>query len=74
MAIATPTAPLVHPAKAELTLRRLTLRDAARAIGVNDQVLGRQLNGLERATPRIRRGLSKLLGRPEDELFRPDEP
>ena len=65
-----PPATRVHPAKAELALRRLTLREAARVIGVNDQVLGRQLNGLERATPRIRRGLAKFLGRPERELFR----
>lgn len=59
----------VHPAKAVLVLRGITIRSAAAAIGVSELTLGRQLNRWERPTPRVRAGLAALLSLPESELF-----
>jgi len=58
-----------HPAKGILAVRRVTIRRAAATIGISELVLGRVLNGNEHPTPRIRAGLSALLGVPESELF-----
>jgi hypothetical protein len=69
MAVATAGVPRVHPARALLVMRRVTLREVARLLDMNEQVLGRQLNGLDRITPRVRRGLSRILARPQAELF-----
>lgn len=74
MAILGPGASRVHPVRGVLVVRGITLRQAARELGMNPTVLGRQLNGNAPATQRVRRGLSKLLGRPQAELFLEDEP
>ncbi len=63
------TKPVTHPAKGILAVQRLTLREVAEQIGMNSQVVGRMLNGRAAASPRFRRDLSRVLDRPESELF-----
>lgn len=59
-----------HPAKGVIAMRRLTVRRVAAILGMSEQVVGRMLNGVERASPRLRAGLSALLNTAESELFR----
>ncbi len=59
----------VHPAKAELVLRRITQRTAASHIGISATFLSRVLNGAATPSPRIVVGLTTLLDKPADELF-----
>jgi len=58
-----------YRAKGILGVRRITIRRAAATIGVSELFLGRQLNGFDEPTPRVRAGLSALLDLPEDQLF-----
>lgn len=61
-----------HPAKAELAVRRVSIRAVAERIPVSAHYLGRVLNGYARPTARIVEGLERVLGRPRDELFHPE--
>lgn len=62
--------PQPHPAKAVLAGRRILIREAAEAVRVNPNTLGRVLNGYEHPWPALRRRLSDYLELEEIELFK----
>ena len=68
-----PSPYLPQPAKAEIALRRLTNRAVAQRLGVSEEWVGRVLNGRVPAPERFRHDLAKLLGLPEERLFRRGE-
>jgi hypothetical protein len=67
-------APEPHACKAVLLNRGITIRTAARYLGMNEVYLGRVLNGWNPVSRHVREGFSRLLGMPEADLFRPPEP
>jgi hypothetical protein len=68
------TVPEPHPVKAVMAERGITVRAAARFLEMHEVYLGRVLNGWEEPSRRVRSGLSRLLGLPEADLFRPPQP
>ncbi len=63
-----------HPAKAELALRRISVRAVADRLGMSEQHVSRVLNGRVPASAVVRRRLSQLLGMAEGALFHVQEP
>jgi hypothetical protein len=63
-----------QPVKAVLAARRVSVRAVARHLGLSPGWCGRVINGWEPASAEFRRGVARLLSRPEAELFRPRRP
>lgn len=61
--------PTPHPAKGELALRRVLIREVAVAYGCSAHYVSRILNGYEAPSPRFRTFLVQFLGKPDAELF-----
>lgn len=57
------------PAKGIPAVQSTTVRRAAATLGMDEKVLGRVLNGHDKASPRIRAGLAALLGVPLREII-----
>lgn len=65
--------PEPQPAKAVLALRRISQKCVAAQLGVSPIHLGRVLNGWSRPSARLAKELAELLGKPVEELFRPED-
>lgn len=63
--------PAAHPAKGVLAVRRISQREAARAIGCTATYLCSVLNGSVTPSEQFRQRLAAYLGEPADGLFRP---
>ena len=70
--MSTPTLdhPVAYPElAAELARRGIVRSDLARVIGVHPIYLRNVLCGAVKGSPRVRRAVADILGRPESELF-----
>jgi hypothetical protein len=63
--------PSTQPAKGYLAVERISNRRVARLGRFSEHYVSRVLNGHEPPSPRFRAFVAELLGRPEQELFRP---
>jgi transcriptional regulator with XRE-family HTH domain len=64
--------PPPQPAKGYLAVARITNTDLARRLGCSQTWVGRVLNGYNRPPARFRQVVGELLGKPEAELFLPE--
>ncbi len=62
--------PRPHPVKGVLALRRITNRQIAIALAMSEIDVGRLINARQKATPRFRATVARLLREPESSLFR----